>query len=138
MRNSRTRFLALPLTLGASLILAACAGMPVPNEAFGRADTAIARAQQAGAQQYAPLQLQSATTKIADARMASHNDDNGRALDLANQASSDADVATAQAGAAKAQSQRAQTQQTIDALRQEAQRNASQPMMPPPMPAPMR
>ncbi len=89
---------ALPaVAFAASLGLAACAGTAPPIAQLGAAEEAIASAELAGAQRYAPAELQRARDKLVAADNATRNADNDTAHRLAEEARADAEVATARA-----------------------------------------
>lgn len=89
---------ALPaVAFAASLGLAACAGTAPPIAQLGAAEEAVASAELAGAQRYAPAELQRARDKLVAADNATRNDDNDTARRLAEEARADAEVAIARA-----------------------------------------
>lgn len=92
----------LVTALAASLGLAACAGTPPPIGQLGAAEQAIAGAEQAGALQHAPVELQRARDKLAAADDAVRNEENDAARRLAEEARADAELAAARAQSATA------------------------------------
>lgn len=96
--------LVLALVLGS---LAGCASVPPPDNAMNQAQSQLQAARDAGAADYAPVDLGFAQNKFqqAQAAMASHDYD--VAASLAEEAQADAELARAKArlGAARAQIQ---------------------------------
>lgn len=79
---------------GAALLaLAACAGTVQPAAELGASREAIAAAERAGAMEHAPVELQSARTKLAAAQRELEDGNEGRAQILAEQARVDAELA---------------------------------------------
>lgn len=79
---------------GAALLaLAACAGTVQPAAELGASREAIAAAERAGAMEHAPVELQSARTKLAAAERELQDGNEGRAQILAEQARVDAEFA---------------------------------------------
>jgi hypothetical protein len=83
--------------------LAGCAQAPVPHEAMGTADLALARARAAGAADHAAIELAGAEAKLQDARAAIQAKAHERARGLAEQALVDAELAEVKAQAAQEQ-----------------------------------
>lgn len=115
-------------TIGA-LALVACASVPPPpTDAFQAADTAITNADKEGAVEFAPLELKSARDKMAQARNAVANEPSEEAVmqarRWADEASADAELATARARAGRAAVVNAELQKNIDTLRQELKRSS--------------
>lgn len=107
------------------LLAAGCASQGErPAEELARARTLIEQAEQGGAQQYAPAELERARTKLAAAESTADKD-NERARELAHEAAVDAEYAVARTSAGKAQQSAQTLQQGIESLREEAGRNAS-------------
>lgn len=77
----------------ALLMLAACAGSPQPAAELGASREAIASAERAGALEHAPVELQSARTKLAAAEQELRDGNESRARVLAEQAQVDAELA---------------------------------------------
>lgn len=113
-------------TLGA-LAVSACASIPLPTDAFQAADTAIASAEQDKAADFAPAELGSARSKITAARAAVAQDpeeqDVVRARRLAEEATADAQLASARARDGRAEVVNAELLKNNNTLRQELQRS---------------
>jgi hypothetical protein len=98
------------------LALAACAGDPVPKAELGAATQAIQNAQQAGAPQFAPAELELARSKLDAAQQALRDDRESQARWLALEARADADFAAARARAGAAQRAAATADRTLNAV----------------------
>ena len=109
-------------------VLAACASGPPPHTVadLARANTLVAAAEQSGAQQYAPADLQAARDEAQQANQLANNDPN-RADELANEAAVDAQLASARVQNAQAQRGVRQLHQTLQTLRSEERRNVNEP-----------
>ncbi|HEY2590892.1 MAG TPA: DUF4398 domain-containing protein [Steroidobacteraceae bacterium] len=118
--------------LAAGALIAGCSSGP-PRDTTAdltRAQTLVSEAQSSGAQQYAAADLQSARDKVQQAgQLANH--DSQRADRLANEASVDAQLASARAQNAKAQHALDEMNRTLESLRQESERNTNRPGAPP-------
>jgi uncharacterized membrane protein YccC len=123
MRNFSLASLALTLT-----VLPACASGPPPHTVadLARANTLVAAAEQGGAQQYAPADLQAARDEAQQANQLANNDP-ARADELANEAAVDAKLASARVQNAQAQHGVRQLRQTLQTLRSEERRNMNAP-----------
>lgn len=109
----------------ALLTLAACAAPPpAPNAALQAAELAIASAERDKAGEHANQQLAAAREKLVAARAAVAAEEMERAEQLAQQAEVDAMLALAKTDEAKARLINQETQQNLDVLGQELQRNA--------------
>jgi hypothetical protein len=106
-RTKRIGHVASGLTLGTLLALAGCASVPPPDGAMNQAQAQLQAARDAGAADYAPVDLGFAQNKfqMAQTAMASHKFED--ALNLAEEARADAELARAKArlGNARAQIQ---------------------------------
>lgn len=118
--------LCMALLLGA----AGCATTPIPNERIAVAKASVARAEQAGAVEFAPLEMQNARDKLARAERAVASHDAQPATDLAQQADVDAQLAEATAQASRAHKAAAEFDASLQSLRQESSRSATQPTTP--------
>ncbi|KAB7622573.1 DUF4398 domain-containing protein [Alkalilimnicola sp. S0819] len=118
-RLSGKHLLMLPATLG---LLAACASTPPPTGELAQADSAVERAEQAGAVEYAPLALREARNKLRTARDAMTEKKHTRARRLAEQATADAEYAEAEARAEHTEALAAENLSSLDTLRDELQR----------------
>jgi hypothetical protein len=103
---------------------AACATNPVPNEKIAVAKVAVQRAEQSGAPQAAPVELASARDKLARAEKADADHQVTPAIDLADQATIDAQVAEATAQKQRAAKAAAEFDASMLALRQESNRTS--------------
>ncbi len=105
--------------------LCACSSMETP----ATADVAVSRvavenAVSAGGPEFAPVEMNSAREKLAQANKAMLAKDYKLAVGLAAQAQADARLAQAKAGSAKAQTAANALQDDIRVLREELDRNA--------------
>lgn len=106
------------------LLLVACASAPVPpNQELQAAELAIANADQARVADYASAELRSAREKLTAARAAVQQENMLLAKRLAQQSQVDAELASVKADTIKAQRVNDETQKSIDAIKQEMQRN---------------
>jgi hypothetical protein len=114
------------------ITLASACATPMPTEQLAVADSAVERAAQAGAAQYAAAELQSARDKLQRAS----NGATSRSLSptevahLAQQAEADARLAEAETQSAKAKAAVAATQEDMRAIQEEAARAAQAPVVP--------
>jgi hypothetical protein len=114
-------------TASALLVLAAaCATTPIPNEKIAVAKAAVQHAEQAGAPEFAPVQLAAARDKLARAEAAAAKHDAETATQLAEQANADAQLAEATAQQQRSQKAAAESSASMQALRNETQ-HSSQP-----------
>jgi hypothetical protein len=119
-----TRFLhssgaAIALTF---IVTAAYAGNPLADETIAVAKAAVQRAEQSGAPQAAPVELQSARDKLARAEKENADHRQKPAIALANQATIDAQVAEATAQKERAAKAAAEFDASMVTLRQESNR----------------
>jgi hypothetical protein len=118
------------LTRGASLCaaimisVAGCATTPIPNEKIAVAKSSVQRAEQAGAQEFAPVEMASARDKLARAEKAAADHDAQPATQLAEQANADAQLAEATAQEKRARKAAMEQDANLQALRQESQRSS--------------
>jgi len=106
------------------LTLSACAGVPVPTEQMSASNEALARAVSAGSPELAPAEMSSARDKMSRGQAAIDAKDNERALQLAQQAEVDAQLAEARAGAVKARRASEAMLESNRVLRDEMNRKA--------------
>lgn len=102
--------------------LAGCASVPPPTEQMALARAEVSQAQNAGAMEFAPVELRNAQTKLDQAQKAMQSEEHVTARRLAEQAEVDAKLASAKARTAKAQKAVAELQEGIRVLRQELER----------------
>jgi multidrug efflux pump subunit AcrA (membrane-fusion protein) len=100
------------------------ASVPPPTQKMALSAAAINQAEASGAVEFAPVEMRSAREKLAQAQTAFSQEDNQRALQLAEQAEVDAQLAEAKARTAKAQNAVAQLQEGIRTLKLEIERKA--------------
>lgn len=95
------------LTMGALLTLSACASLPPPDNAMNLAQSQLQVARDAGAADYAPVDLDFAQSKFQQAQTAMASRDYDKAASFAEEARADAELARAKArlGAVRAQIQ---------------------------------
>ena len=110
------------LALGASFVLAGCAGNP-PSEQYAVTQAAVNNAVSAGGTEYAPVEMKSAQDKLKQAEMAMHDKNYKDARRLSEQAEWDARVAERKAQAAKAEKAVQDAQKAVQELRQEGMRS---------------
>ncbi len=103
--------------------LAACASTPVPNEKIAVAKSSVQRAEQAGAPELAPVELQVARDKLARAEKAAADHDAQPATMLAEQANADAQLAEATARQKRSHKAAMEFDASMQALRSESLRS---------------
>jgi len=108
----------------AILAMAACASLPPPTSELAVSTAAVAHAAGAGANEAAPIDMNSARDKLTRANKAMADKDYKQALVLSNEAQADARLAEAKADAARAAKAAAAVQADSDALREELARKA--------------
>ena len=121
------------LTKGGSVLIAVmlgvagCASTPIPNEKLAVAKQSVARAEQAGAVEFAPVEMQAARDKLARAQQAADKKEAQPATQLAEQANADAQLAEATAQQNKSHKAALELEASNQSLRQESMRNANAP-----------
>jgi hypothetical protein len=119
----RMSTLGLPaLILGASFLMAACAGVPAPTEQMALSTAAVTSAASAGGTETAPAEMQMARDKLNRAKLAMTKEDYDSARGLAEEAQVDAQLAEAKAHSGKAGKAAAELQESIRVLREELNR----------------
>jgi hypothetical protein len=117
------------LTKGTAVIaailagLAACASTPIPNDKIAVAKASVQRAEQAGADQLAPVELATARDKLARAEKAAVDREAVPANNLAEQANVDAQLAEATAREQRSHKAAMEFDASMQALRNESLRN---------------
>lgn len=111
-------------TVAAAIFIAACASTPAPTEQITISRVAISNANSAGSNEYAPIQLKSATEKMKGAEQAMADKDYQRARQLAEEAQVDAQLAEAMTDSAKAQKAADAVQEDNRVLRREINRKS--------------
>lgn len=96
--------------------------MPPPTQKIALTEAAINQAEASGAVEYAPVEMRSAREKLAQARTAMNLEENKKALQLAEQAEVDAQLAEAKARTAKSQRAVTELQEGIKTLKMEIER----------------
>jgi hypothetical protein len=119
-RSTRGAATCAAIALG----LAACASTPVPNEKVAVAKASVQRAEEAGAPQYAPVELAAAREKLTRAEKDIADRNTQPATDLAEQANIDAQLAEATAQERRSHEAAMQFDASMQALRQEASRSS--------------
>lgn len=110
----------------AAALLAGCATQSErPTQEMARAQTLIDQAEKAGAQRYAAVQLQQARQKLDLAKAADQKGRHDDAQQRATEAAADAELAVAMADSGEAQRAATEVQQSVETLRDEAQRNSA-------------
>jgi septal ring factor EnvC (AmiA/AmiB activator) len=112
--------LGLGATLGAAL--SGCSSTPAPTAELAVSKTALANAVSAGGGELAPVELKTASDKIAQADKEMEKKNYKEARVLAEQATADARLAETKAQAAKAQKSLKESQEGRSALKEEMQR----------------
>jgi Domain of unknown function (DUF4398) len=108
------------------ILVASCATTnPLAEEKIAVAKASIERAEQAGAAQAAPVDLMAAHDKLAKAQKADADHEDRPAVDLAEQANIDAQVAEAAAQQQKSQKAAVEFDSSMQALRQEIAHGAA-------------
>jgi hypothetical protein len=119
--------------------LATACAAPMPTEQLAVADSAIDRAERAGATEYAAAEITSARDKYQRAS----NGAQSRSMSptevayLAQEAEADAKLAEAETQSGKARAAVAATQEDLQAIQEEAQRAANAPIVAPTAPSAM-
>jgi hypothetical protein len=133
--HGRIRTAAAVLVLTLTLALAGCATVPPPNDSMNLAQTQLQAARDAGAADYAPVDLGFAQDKFQQAQAAMAARKYAVAADLADESRADAELARAKArlGAARAQIQNKVQENTH--LRNQGEQSAAASQAPPATPA---
>lgn len=131
-RTERIGRLAASLMLGATLTLAGCASVPPPDGEMNLAQAQLQDARDAGAGDYAPVDLGFAQNKFQQAQNAMAERHYEDAANLAEEARADAELARAKARLGKAQAQIKAKLEENTRLREQAE----QPLAPAPTDAP--
>ena len=119
LRNS-----ILSTTIAAAVLVgfSACASTPIPNETIAVAKASVQRAEQAGAPEFAPVELAAARDKLARADKAAADRKADLASQLADQANADAQLAEARAMQERSHKAALEFDASMLALRQESTR----------------
>jgi len=114
-----------PLWCAIAFGIVACASAPMPSDKLAVAKSAVERAEQAQAAQFAQVELTTARNKLAAAQAAADKHDADVAARMADQAEVDAQLAEYTARAKQQQQLVDQMEAGLRDLRTEAQRNSS-------------
>ena len=109
------------LALGASFVLAGCAGNP-PTEQYAVSQSAVNSAVSAGGTEFSAVEMKSAQDKLKQAELAMQDQKYDEARRLAEQAEWDARVAERKSQAAKAERAVQDARQGVNELREEGLR----------------
>lgn len=109
-----------------ALSIVACASAPMPVDKLAVAKTAVERAEQAQAAQFAQVELTTARNKLTAAQAAADKRDADVAARLADQADVDAQLAEATARAKQQEQLVTEMDKSLQDLRNEALRNQGQ------------
>lgn len=107
----------LPTAAAVLVLLAACATTPPDPRLLNNAEQAVETARDAGAEEYAPLELRFAQERLEAARFQLDNNQNAPARRLADEAEIEAQLALARTRAAQARANLAQRQRELESLR---------------------
>lgn len=128
-----TNWIPIKFAAAAAIVsLAACAASPPPNEKIAVARASVQRAEQSGAQEFAPVEIATARDKLGRAERAAADHEAEPATMLAEQANVDAELAEATAQEHRSRQAALQLDASLQALRQESVHAAP---LPPPPPA---
>lgn len=103
--------------------LAACVSTPIPNEKIAVAKAQLQRAEQAGAPEFAPVEMAAARDKLARAEKAAADREAEPANQLAEQADVDARLAEATAQQQRSHKAAMEFDASMQALRTESMRS---------------
>lgn len=110
--------------VGIAMFITGCASMPPPTEQIAVSKATVTRAASVGGNEFAPVELKSATEKMNAAEQAMADKDYVKAQRLAEQAQVDAKLAETKAALAKAQLAVGNAEESNRVLRQEIDRTA--------------
>lgn len=110
--------------------LAGCASPPVPREQLALGKASIESAQTAGASELAPVELNRAREKLAQAQVALRDRQFDTARVLAEQADVDAQVARSRANAERSRRAAEEVSASLRTLRQQLDRSGESGLMP--------
>lgn len=106
----------LPILAALLLLVAACATTPPDPRLLSNAEQAISVARQAGAEEYAPLELRFALEQLEAARLQLDNNQGTAARRLADESEIEAQLALARTRAARVRADLAERQQDLERL----------------------
>jgi hypothetical protein len=113
---------SLACVMGLGLLMA-CATTNPPSQQLTETQMVIQQAEQLGAEAYAPLELREAKIKLQLAREAVEVKEYEKAINLAEQARVDAELAQVKAQSGKAKKAVAELRESIRVLKAEIERN---------------
>lgn len=130
---------ALALT-GAALAFGGCANSPPAEPAIATATASVDAARSSGASEMAAVEINNARSKLDRSRALAQAGDSRGAIRLAEEADIDAQLARAKAGSERARRAVAELDASLQALREELNRNGANPpsTVPQAMPMPAR
>jgi uncharacterized protein DUF4398 len=105
------------------LTTAGCVTTPIPNENIAVAKASVQSAEQAGAPEFAPVEMAAARDKLARAEKAAADREALSATQLADQANADAQLAEATAQEHRSRKAAMELEASLQALRQESLRS---------------
>lgn len=111
------------LASGLLLFFTACATTNPPTQQLTETSMVIQQAEQLDADEFAPLEIRQARIKLEQAYQAVDEKEYEKAMDLAEQARVDAELAQAKARSAKAVAAVAELRESIRVLKSEIERN---------------
>jgi len=111
---------ALALAIGLTVV--GCSSTPVPTDEIALSKTAVQKAIDSGGAEFAPVELKTAQDKLAAAEDAVEEDENLKALHLAEAAEADARLAENKARTAKTEKTLKETRDGQQVLQEEIQR----------------
>ena len=100
-------------------MLTACATTPPDPKLLDNAEAAIRQAEQAGAEEFAPLELRFARERLDAARFQMDNNNAANARRMADEAAIEAQLALARTQAARVRAELAQRQRDLERLRRD-------------------
>ncbi len=109
---------------GVTMLMLGCASMPPPTEQMAVSKATVSRAASVGGNEFAPVELRSATEKMNAAEQAMEQEEYLKARRLAEEAQVDAKLAETRAALAKAQLAVKNAEESNRVLRQELDRTA--------------
>lgn len=122
MGSKKLTITFIVLTLAAALLAWGCATANPPTAEISRAEVAVERAREAGAQTHAPLDLNVAEEKLREARDLAGDERMVEASDLAVEAELDARLAEEKTRAERAEEDTRQLQKSVAELRRQLER----------------
>jgi Domain of unknown function (DUF4398) len=107
------------------IVLSACATTPPPKESLTAASFALEKAEQAGGDRYAPLEVHVARERLSQAESSMTREEYESARGLAEESLVNAQLAEAKAEAASARASAEQLRESIQVLRTEMERSSA-------------